>query len=78
MPWSVESKYFFSINTSQKLPKKTLKIVNPLMSSHVTCLTMKVADWVLSHKIQLQAMILTTLKYQNGAQKALKKVLRYH
>ena len=48
------------------------------MISHVTCLTMKVADWVLSHRIQLQPMILTTLKYQNGAQKALKKVLRYH
>ena len=48
------------------------------MISHVTCLTMKVADRVLSHKIQLQPMILTTLKYQNGAQKALKKVLRYH
>ena len=46
------------------------------MISYVTCLTMKVADWVLSHKIQLQLMILATLKYQNGAQKALKKVLR--
>ena len=69
---------FLFNDTSQKLPKKTLKIVNPLMISHVTCLTMKVADRVLSHKIQLQPMILTTLKYQNGAQKALKKVLRYH
>ena len=69
---------FLFNDTSQKLPKKTLKIANPLMSSHVTCLTMKVADWVLSHKIQLQPMILITLKYQNGAQKALKKVLRYH
>ena len=48
------------------------------MILHVSCLTMKVADRVLSRKIQLQPMILTTLKYQNGAQKALKKVLRYH
>ena len=69
---------FLFKDTSQKLPKNTLKIANPLMISHVTCLTMKVADWVLSHKIQLQPMIPTTLKYQNGAQKALKKVLRYH
>ena len=69
---------FFFNDTSQKLPKETLKIANPLMISHVTCLTMKVADRVLSHKIQLQPMILTTLKYQNGAQKSHKKVLRYH
>ena len=69
---------FLFNDTSQKLPKRTLKIANPLMSSHVTCLTMKVADRVLSHKIQLQPMILTTLKYKNGAQKSLKKVLRYH
>ena len=68
---------FLFNDTSQKLPKNTLKIVNPLMISHVACLTMKV-DWVLSHKFQLQPMILTTLKYQNSAQKALKKVLRYH
>ena len=69
---------FFFNDTSQKLPKETLKIANPLMISHVTCLTMKVADRVLSHKIQLQPMILTTLKYQNGTQKSHKKVLRYH
>ena len=69
---------FLFNDTSQKLPKNTLKIANPLMISHVTCLTMKVADWIISHKIQLQPMILTTLRYQNGAQKALKKVLRYH
>ena len=69
---------FLFKDTSQKLPKNTLKIANPLMISHVTCLTMKVADRVLSHKIQLQPMILTTLQYQNGTQKALKKVLRYH
>ena len=69
---------FLFNDTSQKLPKNTLKIANPLMISHVTCLTMKVADRVLSHKIQLQPMILTTLRYQNGTQKALKKVLRCH
>ena len=65
------------MNTSQKQPKP-LKIANPLMISYVTCPTMKVADRVLSHNIQLQPMSLATLRYQNGAQKALKKVLRYH